>query len=238
MIRNSNKDIAGIVTLNQHDIICGRGTLALKHSGNIAHRKFVRENKALYAASIKQDKIGISKRIVASIRDLNGRFLVREDGLTSSVVDEKDVNGNPVTWRDIGDKKAIEKTSQALREKSYKRIPKNDVVVNPVAFFNPIGIVHQHQIVSQTQFSPSQILEQNTASQLQLQSIAHIQMCGLEPPVQNVFLPQQHQNKTYSQNSSGKNSVDYQNVAGITRLKESSTMVHASNGENRRKKHF
>lgn len=214
--RNSHADITWVVTLNQNDVICGRGTLALKHPGNIAFRKFVRENKVLYATRVRHERNEISKRIIASIRNLNGRFLVREDGLTSSFADEKDVNGNPVIWRDIGDKKATEKTSQALREKSYKnkRAPKRDVfvVVNHTAIFNPVGIVHQSWIMPQTQarFSPAQTLEENYASQLQLQrqNIAQVNMFGLEPSVQNALPSQQHQNTAYPQNSFGENSVN------------------------------
>ena len=70
----------------------------------------------IYATCLKTEKLRISKSIVAAVREINGRFLEREDGKTSTTLDEKDADGNPVKWRDIGDKKAIEKTSQALRE--------------------------------------------------------------------------------------------------------------------------
>merc|ERR1712087_258487 len=58
------------------------------------------------------------------MREVGGRFLEREDGKTSMSLDEQDENGNPVVWRDIGDKKAIEKTSQALREGQPKLLEK------------------------------------------------------------------------------------------------------------------
>jgi len=85
---------------------------ALKHPGNLAYRKIVGLNKELYATCLKTEKLRISKSIVAAIREIDGRFLEREDGKTSSSLDEKDENGNPVTWKDIGDKRAVEKTSQ------------------------------------------------------------------------------------------------------------------------------
>jgi len=58
----------------------------------------------LYATCLRADKIRISQNIVDIIRTQNpaGRFLVR-DSITG-------------TWSDIGDKRAIEKTRQALRE--------------------------------------------------------------------------------------------------------------------------
>ena len=58
----------------------------------------------LYVSSSKRDKMAISRSIVEAVRARKppGRFL------------EKDVDMN--LWFDIGDKKAIEKTSQALRD--------------------------------------------------------------------------------------------------------------------------
>lgn len=58
----------------------------------------------LYVSSTKRQKMSISRSIVEAVRSLNppGRFL------------EKDPNTG--LWSDIGHKKAVEKTSQALRD--------------------------------------------------------------------------------------------------------------------------
>mmetsp|Transcript_37757 Transcript_37757/g.90330 ORF Transcript_37757/g.90330 Transcript_37757/m.90330 type:complete len:568 (+) Transcript_37757:384-2087(+) len=121
---SSGLAVAGVTTVMANDIICGRGGVALKHPGNLAYRKIVGLNKELYATCLKTEKLRISKSIVAAIREIDGRFLEREDGKTSSSLDEKDENGNPVTWKDIGDKRAVEKTSQALREGQPKLLKK------------------------------------------------------------------------------------------------------------------
>jgi hypothetical protein len=84
------------------DVLCGRGGAALRHPGNQTYRHLVNLNKGLYITCLKTEKLKISRSIVAAIREQNGRFL------------EKDSKKN--AWFDIGDKKAIEKTSQALRE--------------------------------------------------------------------------------------------------------------------------
>jgi hypothetical protein len=84
------------------DVLCGRGGAALKHPGNQTYRRLVNLNKGLYITCLKTEKLKISRSIVAAIREQKGRFLERD--------------GNKGTWFDIGDKKAIEKTSQALRE--------------------------------------------------------------------------------------------------------------------------
>jgi hypothetical protein len=62
-------------------------------------------SQELYVASTKKDKMTISRSIVEAIRmseDSPGRFLER-DAVTE-------------LWNDVGDKKAVEKTSQALRD--------------------------------------------------------------------------------------------------------------------------
>lgn len=84
------------------DVLCGRGGAALRHPGNQTYRRLVHLNKGLYITCLKAEKLKISRSIVAAIREQNGRFLERDT--------------KKGTWYDIGDKKAMEKTSQALRE--------------------------------------------------------------------------------------------------------------------------
>ena len=86
----------------ESDVLCGRGGAALRHPGNQTYRRLVNLNKGLYSTCLKTEKLKISRSIVAAIREQQGRFLEKDS--------EKDA------WLDIGDKKAVEKTSQALRE--------------------------------------------------------------------------------------------------------------------------
>jgi hypothetical protein len=65
------------------------------------YRSLINSNKATYLISTKEEKTAISRSIVATIRKQQGRFLER---------------GKDQIWYDIGDAKATEKTSQALRE--------------------------------------------------------------------------------------------------------------------------
>lgn len=94
--------MANIENPLETDVLCGRGGAALRHPGNQTYRTLVQLNKALYITCPKVEKLKVSKSIVHAIREQNGRFL-EKDAKTSA-------------WFDIGDKKAIEKTSQALRE--------------------------------------------------------------------------------------------------------------------------
>ena len=84
------------------DVVAGRGQGIQRLRGNEMYRELVSMNKRIYARCHKHDKRKVSKGIVDAIRELGGRFLE---------CDEKSQ-----TYYDIGDKKALSKTSQALRE--------------------------------------------------------------------------------------------------------------------------
>ena len=91
------------VTIN--DVLCGRGGLTNNHGGNVFFRGLVRSKQEAYLFASKRDKAYVAHGIVDVIRSLKppGRFLKK--------------NKNNI-WVEIGNKKAREKTSQALREKA------------------------------------------------------------------------------------------------------------------------
>ena len=96
--------LKNIEKYRDQDVLCGRGGGTNHHRGNAHWRKLVNSNKRLYLSLPKKQKALVAKSIVHTIRAQNppGRFLAR----------------NPANslWSDIGDQKAAEKTSQALRE--------------------------------------------------------------------------------------------------------------------------
>ncbi len=92
---------------SENDVLCGRGGSINSHKGNEQFRDLVEKRKRVYlTARFKREKRLIASSIVSEIRAMNpsGRFLARK--------------GNKDTghWYDIGDEKARDKTSQALRE--------------------------------------------------------------------------------------------------------------------------
>ena len=99
----SNGNWSGNVTIN--DVLCGRGGLTNNHPGNVFFRGLVRSRQEAYLFASKREKALVAHGIVDVIRSLKppGRFLKK---------DKKDM------WAEIGNKKAREKTSQALREKA------------------------------------------------------------------------------------------------------------------------
>ena len=87
----------------KHDVLCGRGGATNSHTGNVEYRSLVQGHQDGYLHAAKSEKKEIARSIVATIRSRGGRFL------------RKCTDGR-VGWLEIGDKKAREKTSQALRE--------------------------------------------------------------------------------------------------------------------------
>jgi hypothetical protein len=101
---HSDHPLRDIPEPHPHDVLCGRGGGTNSFIGNQHWRMLVQSNKELYLALPKRQKMLLSLSIVQSIRsqDPPGRFL------------QKDAETN--LWFDVGDQKAQEKTSQALRE--------------------------------------------------------------------------------------------------------------------------
>ncbi|CAB9520191.1 expressed unknown protein [Seminavis robusta] len=90
-----------ITRVQDCDVLCGRGGETNHHSGNVKYRTLVKRYQPLYIMSKRRDKPLIASKIVRLVRHMGGRFL-RKDKTN--------------TWRDVGNTKAREKTSQALRE--------------------------------------------------------------------------------------------------------------------------
>lgn len=154
--------LTGVTRITENDIICGRGGVALKQPGNLAYRKIVGLNKGIYATCLKAEKLKVSKSIVAAIREIGGRFLEREDGKITSSLDERDENGNPVTWKDIGDKRAIEKTSQALREGQPKLLKKLAAMQEKIT---QAPILESFQTTQYQQQQPQQMMMRSSWSE-------------------------------------------------------------------------
>ena len=92
----------------ENDVLCGRGGLAIWHPGNKAFRALVHSKKPFYQSlGVKSTKREVSMSIVATVRNNGGRFL--------QLLQKRPTED---FWCEIGDKKAIDKTCQALRERT------------------------------------------------------------------------------------------------------------------------
>jgi hypothetical protein len=110
-IEHSIQQLRDITDLHPHDVLCGRGAGLLKWAGNLRFREMCENKRFEYLQLKKSEKTYLAQAIVSDIRSLSppGRFL------------QKDGQGQ---WYEIGTQKALEKTSQALRE-GAPRIRKN-----------------------------------------------------------------------------------------------------------------
>lgn len=102
----SNWPLQNIREPGDNDVLYGRGGGTNHHDGNKRYRKMVEQRKVDYVNSKRLDKPLVALDIIAQWRKQKppGRFLKFDD--------------KTELWNDVGDKKAREKTSQALREKA------------------------------------------------------------------------------------------------------------------------
>jgi hypothetical protein len=100
----SKEQVRDILNPHEHDVLSGRGNFVNYHAGNEHFRALVRKHKVAYVACPKPQKGKFSRMIYDEIRSRNppGRFLKQDN--------------NTKLWYDIGEKKALDKTRQALRE--------------------------------------------------------------------------------------------------------------------------
>jgi len=103
--RSSDND--GDIIVHPNDVLCGRGGETNHHPGNIRYRSLVKAYQKLYLLAKRRDKPKIAQCIVVSVRGVNGSFLKRTKSSNKA-------GGS--AWVDVGNVKAREKTSQALRE--------------------------------------------------------------------------------------------------------------------------
>ena len=94
-----------------NDCLFGRGGGTNHHPGNKKYRVMVEEKKDKYLSSKRLDKPLVAMEIINEWRSMDppGRFLKQDD--------------KTKLWSDVGDRKAREKTSQALREKTPSEYP-------------------------------------------------------------------------------------------------------------------
>lgn len=107
--------LTNIVHPGRNDCLFGRGGGTNHNPGNKKYRNLVERQKEVYLASRRQDKPLVAMEVVKIWRAMvpPGRFLEQDK--------------ETMLWNDVGDEKAREKTSQALREKrpelKKKKVP-------------------------------------------------------------------------------------------------------------------
>jgi len=105
-----------ILKPREHDVLLGRGGMTNSNPGNIHFRKLVNQHKMRYLSANKIEKPKVAREVVNVWKQMDppGRFLQKKD--------EGDKGAAPV-WIETSDKKAQEKASQCLRERTSDVLP-------------------------------------------------------------------------------------------------------------------
>lgn len=153
----------GINFYSRNDVLCGRGGGTNVHPGNRRFRDLINANRRAYLKAKKNDKPAISRSIVRTIREMNGRFLKKDEKLG--------------LWFEIGDDGAREKTSQALRQRApemkkilfedEQRQQQQDVLLQRRFMGEPMsnfGQGQSSQMMGSHNFGPSQSPLENSPS--------------------------------------------------------------------------
>lgn len=91
----------GTTTINEWDVLSGRGGRTNLNTGNRRFRAIVASMQREYLTARKKDKVLIARQVVDQVHANGGRFLKR---------------GADDCWVEVSDKVALSKSSQALRE--------------------------------------------------------------------------------------------------------------------------
>eukprot|EP00978_Attheya_sp_CCMP212_P014389 scaffold36555_cov51-Attheya_sp.AAC.6 len=133
-----------------HDVLSGRGNYVNYHPGNEHFRNLVKKYKKVYVTCPKAQKGKYSRLIVDQIfaMDPPGRFL-KKDSETKQ-------------WGDIGEKKALDKTRQALREGAPELVKELGTVASsdeepdpakPIKQKNDHTCPHSNETITRTRLS-------------------------------------------------------------------------------------
>jgi len=144
MTRASVISTARVTSLHENDVLFGRGSGYSQHIGNRRFRDLCEVRKARYNATIERSiKVDIAQEIVTCVHSRGGRFLKLKD--SGGAVDYVIENG---VWYEVGEKEAMEKTKQALRQKGNSRENNHKRAAHPITSttaygsFDDLGILN------------------------------------------------------------------------------------------------
>jgi hypothetical protein len=114
------------------DVLCGRGGKVNNHPGNVIFRRVVAFNKAYYQSVHKRNRILVSQSIVQAIINHGGRFLIMGPK-------------GKKCWIPIDFKKAVQKTSQALRE--FKKEDEDSGIEDKAVAASQLEFAASHELI-------------------------------------------------------------------------------------------
>jgi len=108
-----------------HDVLLGRGGGTNNHEGNRNFRRLVCEHKMRYLSCSKIEKPAVAREVVMLWQRLEppGRFLIRKEDGKENASGKRQEDEDKIVWVEVSDKKAREKASQCLRERTPDVVP-------------------------------------------------------------------------------------------------------------------
>jgi len=119
----TNSEIVPIQHARTNDVLSGRGNGVAAFAGNVQFREFVRQAKENYCSAPRHEKGIITRAVIERVKRLDppGRFLEKDPSSSGSagVATDGSVVGGGF-WVEVPMCRVVDKTSQALREGSWK----------------------------------------------------------------------------------------------------------------------
>ena len=119
---NDGDDIKLIDKPGENDVLLGRGGATNNHGGNIKFRELVNKHKMRYISSTKTEKPKVAREVVEIWMSMDppGRFLHKVDVPAS---ESSNLISSKTQWAEVPERKAREKASQCLRERTADVLP-------------------------------------------------------------------------------------------------------------------
>jgi hypothetical protein len=118
---SSNSSVL-ITSLNDNDVILGRGAGPSQYIGNLRFRSHIKKRQEEYIAIAThrhESKARISRDIVSQIHALGGRFL-------KAVESESSLGSGMVWYEEVADMIALDKCKQSFRDYRKKQGPSDE----------------------------------------------------------------------------------------------------------------
>ena len=132
-------------------VLCGRGSAANNHIGNIRFRDIVQKYQDRYRSACKSDKPIVALEIVLRWKSMSppGRFLSKKSSSKKGGKDSEDISGG---WYEIPDEQASRKVAQRLRERStafaasqLRRREREERDMSTIQRQSPLNVAPVHQ---------------------------------------------------------------------------------------------
>lgn len=129
---DKTKELTLLIKIHPHDILLGRGALAIRNPGNIRFGHIVSLRKVEYKnTSHRRTKDTIARQVIQAVRNSNGRFVRKLEG--AHELERFQLKPNDHAWLEAEDEVILQKVKQSLRDKEPQQRPEPTFFKGPHA---------------------------------------------------------------------------------------------------------